>query len=225
MTTSIDRCGLPNIRVLVADDHAMVRSGLQRIIDSEPGLCVSGQAVDGASTLVRLQDGCCDVLLLDMTMPAPSGPTLIAQIRAQWPELPILVVSMHHEAAIVRAALQAGANGYITKDSEPQALLEALRRVAGHQRYVEPRLLDALAFAPPVPARQTLSPRERQVLQRLVSGQSNSGIARALFLSEKTISTHKTNLMLKLGVENIADLVRYADQQLPHGGEADKPAT
>jgi DNA-binding NarL/FixJ family response regulator len=225
MTGHAERCGLPIIRVLVADDHAMVRSGLQRIIDSESGLCVIGQAVDGASTLAGLQDACCDVVLLDMSMPAPSGPTLIAQIRARWPDLPILVVSMHHEAAIVRAALQAGANGYITKDSEPTALLEALRRVAGHQRYVEPRLLDAMAFAPPVPARQTLSPRESQVLQRLASGQSNRGIARALFLSEKTISTHKTNLMLKLQVENIADLVRYADQQLPQGGEADEQAT
>jgi DNA-binding NarL/FixJ family response regulator len=219
MNSSADPASLPEIRVLIADDHAMVRSGLQRIIDSEPGLCVSGQAVDGASTLVQLQDERCDVLLLDMTMPAPSGPNLIGQIRVQWPKLPILVVSMHHEAAIVRAALQAGANGYITKDSEPQALLQALRRVAGNGRYVEPRLLDAMVFAPPVPARQALSPRECQVLQRLAAGQSNSVIARALFLSEKTISSHKTNLMVKLGVENMADLVRYADQQLPVNGE------
>ena len=209
-----------DIRVLIADDHAMVRSGLQRIIDSEPGLRVSGQAVDGVSTLAWLQAGHCDVLLLDMTMPALSGPTLIGQIRAQWPELPILVVSMHHEAAIVRAALQAGANGYITKDSEPQALLEALRRVAGNGRYIEPRLLDAMVFSPPAPARQALSPRECQVLQRLAAGQSNSTIARALFLSEKTVSSHKTNLMLKLGLENVADLVRYADQQPPVDGPA-----
>jgi DNA-binding NarL/FixJ family response regulator len=207
-----------DIRVLIADDHAMVRSGLQRIVDSEPGLRASGQAVDGASTLAWLQSKRCDVLLLDMTMPAPSGPTLIGQIRAQWPRLPILVVSMHHEAAIVRAALQAGADGYITKDSEPQALLEALRRVVGGGRYIEPRLLDAMVFSPPVPARQALSPRECQVLQRLAAGQSNSVIARALFLSEKTISSHKTNLMLKLGLENVADLVRYADQQTPVDG-------
>jgi len=202
-----------DIQVLIADDHAMVRSGLQRIVDSEPGLHTSGQAVDGASTLAWLQSDRCDVLLLDMTMPAPSGPTLIGQIRAQWPKLPILVVSMHHEAAIVRAALQAGANGYITKDSEPQALLEAVRQVAGGDRYIEPRLIEAMVFAQPAPARQALTPRERQVLQRLAAGQSNGVIARALFLSEKTISSHKTNLMLKLGLENMADLVRYADQQ------------
>ena len=214
----------PDLRVLIADDHAMVRSGLQRIIDSEPGLCVSGQAVDGASTLAWLQAERCDVLLVDMTMPAPSGPVLIGQIRAQWPRLPILVVSMHHEAAIVRAALQAGANGYITKDSEPQALLEAVHRVAAGGRYVEPRLLDAMVFAPPAPARQALSPRECQVLQRLAAGQSNSVIARALFLSEKTISSHKTNLMLKLGLENVADLVRYADQQPPVDGPTGEPS-
>ena len=120
---------------------------------------------------------------------------------------------MHHEAASVRAALQAGANGYITKDSEPQALLEALRRVAGGGRYIEPRLIEAMVFAPPALARQALTPRESQVLQRLAAGQSNGAIARALFLSEKTISSHKTNLMLKLGLGNMADLVRYADQQ------------
>lgn len=209
--------------MLIADDHAMVRSGLQRIIDSEPGLRVSGQAVDGASTLAWLQTERCDVLLLDMTMPAPNGPALIGQIRAQWPRLPILVVSMHHEPAIVRAALQAGASGYITKDSEPQALLEAVHRVAGGGRYVEPRLLDTMVFAPPVPARQALSPRECQVLQRLAAGQSNSVIARALFLSEKTISSHKTNLMLKLGLENVADLVRYADQQPSVDGPTGEP--
>lgn len=206
------------IHILIADDHAMVRKGLQRIIDSEPGLRVIGQAVDGSSTLAGLRATPCHVLLLDMGMPAPSGPELIGLIRVQWPRLPILVVSMYHDAAIVRAALQAGASGYITKDSEPETLMQALRRVAGGGRYVEPRLLDAIAFAPPAPAHPALSPRERQVLQRLADGQSNSVIARALFLSEKTISSHKANLMLKLGLQNMADLVRYADQHLRVAG-------
>lgn len=208
---------LPDVvHVIIADDHAMVRSGLQRIIDGEPGLRVSGQAVDGASTLARLQDTPCHVLLLDLTMPAPNGPELIGQIRALRPELPILVVSMHNHAAIVRAALRAGASGYVTKDSEPDTLLQALRRLAGGNRYVNPRLMDTLAFSPaaPPPAREKLSPRECQVLERLAAGQSNAEIARTLFLSEKTISTHKANLMAKLGLQNMADLVRYADQHL-----------
>lgn len=124
-----------DFRVLIAYGPAMVRSGLQRVIDSEPGLHVNGQAVDGFSALEWLQGEPCDVLLLDMDMPAPNGPVLIRQIRKQWPLLPILVIGMHHEAHIVRATLEAGANGYITKDSEPQCLLDALHRLVGCSCY------------------------------------------------------------------------------------------
>jgi DNA-binding NarL/FixJ family response regulator len=145
-------------------------------------------------------------------MPAPSGPELIRQVRAQWPQLAILMVSMHNHPKMVRAALDAGANGYVTKDSDPEVLVTALRRVACGGHYVEPSLADALLFAPaPVPHAR-LSAREREVLRRLAEGESNHEIARALFLSEKTISTHKANLMAKLRLESMADLVRYADE-------------
>lgn len=201
-----------DIAVIIADDHAMVRAGLQRIIEGELGLRVTGQASDGDSTLARLQDTRCDVLLLDLAMPGPSGPDLIRRIRAQRPQLAILVVSMHNAPKVVRAALDAGADGYVAKDSDPEVLLEGLRRVAGGGHFVEPGLADALLFAPPPIAASSLSPREREVLQRLARGESNGEIARALFLSEKTISTHKSNLMAKLKLENMADLVRYADE-------------
>jgi len=212
-----DRSG--DIAVIIADDHAMVRAGLQRIIEGELGMRVTGQAGDGASTLARLQDTRCDVLLLDLGMPAPSGLELIRQVRAQWPQLAILVVSMHNHPKMVRAALDAGVNGYVVKDSDPEVLVQALRRVAGGGHYLEPSLADALLFTPsPVP-HGNLSPREREVLRRLARGQSNGEIARALFLSEKTISTHKANLMAKLQLENVADLVHYADEHPPSAND------
>lgn len=202
------------IRVLIADDHALMRAGLQRIIDSQSALCVSGMAMDGVSTLARIEDTSCDVLLLDLAMPAPSGPELIGLIRRRKPDLPLLVISMHNDPSIVRASLQAGASGYITKDSDPDILVQALRCVMAGEHYIESRLMKSVLFDPATirPPVSPLSPRERQVLQRLAVGQSNSEIALALFISEKTVSCHKMNLMNKLGINSMVELLRYADQ-------------
>lgn len=202
------------IRVVIADDHPMVRSGLQTIIDAAPGMQVTGHAVDGASTLARLQDTACDVLLLDLGMPPPSGPELIARIHADKPGLPVVVITMHEEIRLVRAALQAGAKGYITKDTDPDTLVQAVRDVAAGRRYVDPRLAQAMAFAPDSAPHEKLSPREFEVMRRLAAGQSNGEIARHLFLSEKTVSTHKANVLAKLELHSMADLIRYVDQNL-----------
>lgn len=201
-----------SIRIGLADDHAMVRNGLQRILESETDLRVVGQAVDGDSALALAASGDCDLMLVDLTMPGASGPRLIQRMRETQPLLRTLVVSMHDAPAVVRAALEAGADGYVTKDSDPQVLVEAVRCVAAGGRFVDPRVTPALE-APAAEPSGGLSPRERQVMQRLVAGESNHEIALALHLSEKTVSTHKTNLMTKLGVESLAQLVRYADQQ------------
>ena len=126
---AIDTTGLA---IVIADDHALVRAGLQRIVESEPGLRVTGQAIDGPDTLARLADTRCDVLLLDLDMPAPSGLELIRRVRAQRPQLSIVpVVSMHNQPQMVRAALAAGADDYVAKDSDPEVLIAALRRIAG----------------------------------------------------------------------------------------------
>lgn len=186
----------------------MVRSAFGRLIDSEFDLQVVAQAHDGASTLQQLTDNPCDVLMLDLNMPEPSGPQLITLIREKWPKQPILVVSMHNTPRIVRTALEAGANGYVTKDSEPQILLKALRLVAGGGRFVEPSLMEAMLFAPA--PRASLTPRESEILQRLAAGQSNSVIARQLYISDKTVSTHKANIMDKLDIQNFPTLLRYA---------------
>lgn len=200
------------IEVLIADDHAMVRNGLQRIINNEPDMHVAALACDGSSVLARLEDSCCDIALLDLTMPEPRGTQLIGLIRQRWPQLPILMVSMHNDPGIVRATLAAGANGYITKDSEPDQLVHAIRQVLAGGRYVDASLIEALIVMQSPREREVLTPREREVMRRLAAGQSNNQIARELFLSEKTVSTHKANLMNKLGLNSVADLVRYVDQ-------------
>jgi DNA-binding NarL/FixJ family response regulator len=200
------------IRVLIAEDHAMVRDGLKRLIESESDLLVAGQATSGHETLQYLaESGPFHLLLLDMTMPAPNGPELIRMIRERDQALPILVVTMHNEPRLAQAALRAGANGFITKDAEPTVLLEAVRKVLAGGRYVSQELLEAIAFLPTQANEQRLSAREHEILLRLAAGQSNSEIAHELFISEKTVSTHKANLMSKLGAKSLADLIRHAD--------------
>lgn len=129
-----------SIRVVIADDHAATRASLQRVVESEPDLHVTGQAQDGNSTLACLQSTPCNVLLLDFSMPAPNGAELILQLCARWPQLPILVVSMHTEPMIVRRALGAGARGFVAKSSDPEVLVDAVHRLAAGGRYVDPAL-------------------------------------------------------------------------------------
>lgn len=211
-TPTAGRLAKTFIRVLIADDHAMVRDGLRRIIESEPGMRVSGQSVDGNTTLDRLCDTPCDILLLDLNMPAPNGPDLIRQVRDFRPDLPILVLTMHNQPSVARAALKAGAGGFIAKDNDPDVLLRALRQVAAGERYIEPRLASAFDAAAPSGTLPVLSPREAEVLRRLAAGQSNSQIALDLALSKKTVSSHKINLMAKLKLQSLAEVVRLADQ-------------
>lgn len=195
------------IRILIADDHAMVRASLQRIVDSEPDMAVLGTGSDGATTLAALAANPVDVLLLDLSMPEVAGTELVATIRASHPQMPILVVSMFNSPHVITAAMRAGASGYITKDSEPEQLLEAIRQVHAGATWLGPGVMQAMLHS----GREqgTLSPREDEILRLLARGQSNGEIARLLGISEKTVSTHKINLMTKLGVTNIAALVRY----------------
>lgn len=205
------------LRVFIADDHPMVRVGLHHIIDSRrPQLSVAGMAVDGAGLLEALERTECDVLLLDLSMPAPNGPELVSLVRRQHPRVPILVYSMYDHLGIVRAALQAGAAGYLTKTRDADHLFQALHTVAAGQRYVEPQLAHALVLDPVSDdaARPRLTPREREVLLHMAQGRTNVEIARALYLSEKTVSTHKTNIMGKLGLSNRLELLRAADRLL-----------
>lgn len=204
------------IRLLIADDHAIVRSGLKQVFALAPDLEVVGEAVNGNEVLENLRRQLPDLLLLDLNMPGLSGPDLIARIKAHWARLPILVLSMHNEAQVASRVLKAGANGYVTKDSEMDVLLGAIRRVAGGGKFIAPALAEKLVFDLTLgddrPAHHALSDRELEVFRLLVAGKGVNDIAEQLCISNKTVSTHKTRLMEKLNLESTADLVRYAMQ-------------
>lgn len=203
------------IRLLIADDHAIVREGLKKIIALSLDIELAAEAVDGAEVIQHLRSATdFDLLLLDMTMPGVDGISLIGQIKACRAALPILSFSMHNESQIAFYAIKAGAAGYITKDSDPEILLEAIRKVAGGGRYINPTLAERLAFNAALPAQRaphaSLSNREFEVFRLLVAGKRVHEIANLLAISNKTVSTHKLHLMEKMKVSNSADLVHYA---------------
>jgi DNA-binding NarL/FixJ family response regulator len=205
------------IRILIADDHAIVRGGLRQIVATTSDIVVAAEAAQGSEVVDKLRACPVDLLLLDMTMPGISGVDLIRRVRAELPSLPVLVLSIHDEAQVASRALRAGATGYLTKDSDPEVLLAAIRKIAGGGRFIDPKLVDAMVFEThrgDVPPHEILSDREFQVLQMLAAGKSINDIADACALSAKTISTHKMRLMQKLGLANNAEVIRYA---LRHG--------
>ncbi|MBI5922896.1 MAG: response regulator transcription factor [Betaproteobacteria bacterium] len=201
------------IRIVIADDHAMVRGGLKQIIATTPDIEVVGEATQGHEVLTLLRQTTFDLLLLDMTMPGLSGVELIRRLHEEKPDLPMLILSMHNEVQVVTRALKAGASGYVTKDSEPEILLQAIRKIVAGGKYIDPTLVDAMVFdardRDSLP-HEDLSERELQILKMIAAGGALNEIASQLCLSPKTISTHKMRLMQKLGVDNNADLIRYA---------------
>ncbi|QBK03651.1 DNA-binding response regulator [Hylemonella gracilis] len=204
------------IRLMIADDHAIVRGGLRQLLSLAPDIEVRAEAVDGAQVLEGLRRELPDLLLLDINMPGLSGPDLITRIKSHWPALPILVLSMHNEGQVAARVLKAGASGYVTKDSEMEVLLTAIRKVAGGGKFIVPELAEKLVFDVSLSGdglpHQNLSDREMEVFRMLVAGQGVNEIAEQLCISNKTVSTHKTRLMEKLNIGNTAELVRYAMQ-------------
>ena len=202
------------IRVVIADDHQILREGLKQLLLAAGDLDVVGEAGDGNEVLQRIRTIDCDVLLLDMSMPGRSGVELIRQVKSEKPRLRILVLSMHEEHQYAVRAIRAGASGYLTKESAAAQLVAALRKVAGGGAFISAEVAERLAQeAMPHadgPPHATLSDREFQVFRLLVNGRSVTEIAAQLHLSTKTVSTHKARLMEKLGVDNNADLVHYA---------------
>ncbi|MBI5277169.1 MAG: response regulator transcription factor [Burkholderiales bacterium] len=210
------------IRLVFADDHAIVREGLKRIVGDVPGLQVVGEAADGTEVMQRVRELDFDVLVLDLSMPGRSGMELIKLVKAEKPKLKILVLSMHQETQYAVRAIKSGASGYLTKESAPALLEQAIRKIAAGGAYISAEVAEQLALgampgSEAVP-HESLSDREFQVFRMLVAGQSVTDIAQQLHLSVKTVSTHKANLMQKLGLPNQSELVRYA---IKHGlGEA-----
>lgn len=202
------------IRLLMADDHGIMREGLKQLFNNVDDIVVAGEAVDGPQVLAALRQGSFDLLLLDMSMPGISGIQLIEQIRLLRPTLPILVLSMHDEPQIVKRALNAGAGGYISKETnDPKRLLSAIRMVAGGGRYMDPGMAERVIFEASdesAPSHTTLSKRELEIFMLLAQGLGVTEIAAKLFISSKTVSTHKARLMEKMDLKTNADLVRYA---------------
>jgi len=202
------------VRLLIADDHTIMREGLKRLFALAQDVEVVGEAENGAQLLDRLRDDGIDLLLLDMSMPGISGEDLIARIHAHYPALPILVLSMHNETQIAQRALRAGARGYLTKDRDPETLLAAIHRVAAGQRFIDPGLAEQMALEASGVGQcadhAALSDREFQVLRLIAAGLSVNAIADQLAISNKTVSTHKTRMMEKMGFSSNADIVRYA---------------
>jgi len=204
------------IRLLIADDHAIVRGGLKQIFALAPDLELAGEAVNGAEVLQKLHQGVFDLLLLDLNMPGVSGVDLISRIKLSQADLPILVFTMHNETQVATRALKAGAAGYITKDSDPERLLAAIRKVSAGGKYIDPVLAEQMAFEVTSPNRYSphtlLSDREFEVFRLLIAGKGVNEIAEQLSISNKTVSTHKVHLMEKMNLGSVAELVRYAVQ-------------
>lgn len=206
------------IEVLLVDDHAIFRSGVRRLLSDETDMRVTGEAASGQEALELLQAGPYSVVLLDINMAGRSGLDTLQRIRARWPGQPVLMLSMYPDEQYAMIALEAGANGYLSKDRDAAELVHAVRVAAGGGYYVSPEasgsLLAKLHRDKDRPPHHRLTPRELEILHLLVQGLSLTDIGKRLFLSVKTVSTHRTRLLAKLGVENNADLLRYA---LRHG--------
>jgi two-component system invasion response regulator UvrY len=204
--------------VLVADDHAIIRDGLRKILSDTPDLRVAGEAADGTSVLRQVREREWGLVVLDMSMPGRSGLELIKLLKAERPRMPILVFSMHPEEQYAVRAIRAGASGYLSKEADGDMLLPAMRKVAAGGAYVSAKVAELLAVdqtrdSEGLPHAR-LSDREYGIFSRIVRGSSLTQIAEELSLSIKTVSTHKAHILAKMGLANHVDLVRYA---IDHG--------
>lgn len=202
------------IRILIADDHAIVRSGLKQLLSEPVDFNVAGEAANGLEVLTQIGEQPFDVLLMDMSMPGRSGIELIKLVKASMPKLAILVLSMHKEEQYAVRALKAGARGYLTKESAPDQLVAAIRKVAGGGVFISSGVAERLALelggnheATP---HTLLSDREFQIFNMIVSGTAIGDIADELSLSIKTVSTHKTRILQKMKMTSSAELIHYA---------------
>lgn len=201
-------------RVLLVDDHAVVRRGLQQIIAEESENWLTGEAGSATEALQLLRTQLWDAAVLDVTMPDRNGLDLLVEIKQHLPHLPCLLLSMHPEDQFALRALKLGASGYLTKETAPQELLNALKKIVAGGRYISQTLAEKLAFPEESnrPQPELLSEREYQVLMMIASGKTSTEIARLLDLSVKTISTYRARILTKMKMRNNAELTYYAVQ-------------
>ena len=204
------------IRVLIADDHAILRRGLKEILVRELDQVTCGEAEDARQALTEVQSHTWDLVILDISMPGRSGLDLLGDLRQTQPQLPILVLSMHAEDQYGKRVLKAGAAGYMNKESAPEELIKAIRKLLAGGRYVSPALAEKLVLAlnqdAGRPVHETLSSREFEILRMIASGKTVTQIAGELHLSPTTVSTYRTRILGKMNLATTADLIRYALQ-------------
>jgi len=202
------------LRILIADDHAIVRQGLKQIVTETRDMIVAGEASNGQELLNKIKEGEYDVVVLDITMPGRNGMDVLRQLRSERPRLPVLMLSIHPEEQYALRALRAGASGYLTKESAPDELVVAIRKVSQGGKYISSSLAETLAFELEVGREQAphevLSDREYQVMCMIASGKTVMEIAQELSLSEKTISTYRSRILEKMKMKNNAELTYYA---------------
>ena len=202
------------LRVLITDDHAVVRRGLKQILEEEFNKVVFGEAQNTREMLEHLQKEHWDVLILDITLPGRSGLELLGELKLTHPNLPVLVLSMHPEDQYGIRVLKSGASGYMTKESAPDEIVMAIRKLLRGGKYVSPSLAERLAFNLEVkrekPLHEALSDREYEVMLMIASGKTLTEIAQKLDLSIKTVSTYRSRILEKTKMRNNAELIRYA---------------
>ena len=206
------------IKILIADDHPVVRRGLRQILGEESDMTVLGEAATSPEVLKKVQQQHYDLVLLDITLPGRGGMEVLKELKHDHPKLPVLVLSMHPEDQFGARVLKAGAAGYMTKESAPEILVNAIRKVHGGGKYVSPSLAEKLAFDLEIdinkPPHERLSNREYQVMCMIASGRTVSEIAKELSLSVKTISTHRARILEKMKMKTNAQLTHYAVKNL-----------
>lgn len=204
------------IKILVVDDHSIVREGLKQILAENPNMSVSGEASTGQEALQKVRSSDCNMVVMDISLPDRNGLELLEQIKDINPRLPVLVLSMHAEEQYATRALRAGASGYLTKESASEQLIAAIEKVAQGGKYVTPSLAEKLVFElagdSQKPLHENLSDRELQVLCLIASGKTLTEVSQTLYLSVKTVSTHRARILEKMGMRNNAELIRYAIQ-------------
>ena len=204
------------LKVIIADDHPIVRAGLKQIIADDPWLTVSAEAGDGHELLSLVRRQNFDVVLLDISMPGRDGLDVLKQMKVEFPKLPVIMLTVHPESQYALRVLRAGAAGYLTKESAPDELIAAIHKVHRGGKYISPGLAEKIAFAldrdlDKLP-HETLSDREYQVLCMLASGKRVSEVADELALSVKTVSTYRSRIMEKMQMKTNAELTLYAIQ-------------
>ncbi len=200
------------IKIIIADDHALVREGLKSLLREEGDFAVIAEANNGHELLASVREHQCDVVVLDISMPGKSGLEVLSELRSQYPKLPILLLTMHAEDRFAMRAIRLGASGYVTKDAAPRELVTAIRKVVKGGKYVSAQLAEQLAstFGTTRKTHESLSDREFQVFSLIATGKKVNQIAKELHISAGTVYTHRARVYQKMSMHNDSELTRYA---------------